>query len=181
MNEEELISIIDVAKKLNMHKATLFKVINKLGISTTKQKNSDHRGQSISYIRKADLDRIINSLSTGHERKHESIGSSFAQLDHGMFYLIQLEPKLDPGRFKVGFASNMPERLRSHRCSAPLAVIVNTWPCKELWEKTAIDSVTQGCERIHTEVFRIPDISIVKQKCDQFFSVMPSLEDIKKK
>jgi len=92
--------------------------------------------------------------------------------------LIQLEPDHDPGRFKLGFASNMPERLRSHRCSAPFAKILKTWACHALWERTAIDSVTQGCEKIHTEVFRTKDISSVQEKCDLFFNLMPKLDDI---
>lgn len=47
-----------------------------------------------------------------------------------------------------------------------------------LWEHTAIDSVTQGCEKIHTEVFRTIDIESVQKKCDMFFDLMPGLDDI---
>ena len=97
-------------------------------------------------------------------------------VDRGVFYLIQLEPCHDPGRFKVGFASNLSERLRDHRCSAPLATVLAKWPCRPLWEKTAIDCVTQSCEQIHTEVFRTDDISAVQQRCEQFFSLMSDIE-----
>ena len=40
------------------------------------------------------------------------------------------------------------------------------------------DSVTQGCEKLSKEVFRTNDITKVKEKCDQFFALMPKLEDI---
>ena len=96
--------------------------------------------------------------------------------DRGVFYLIQLEQEHDPGRFKVGFASNMMERLRTHRCSAPFATVVETWPCHTLWERTAIVCVTQNCQQIHTEVFRAADIAQVKELCDRFFELMPLID-----
>jgi hypothetical protein len=92
----------------------------------------------------------------------------------GVFYLIQLEPDHDPGRFKVGFAANISERLRAHRCSAPFAIVAKKWPCKRLWESTAIDCVTADCEQLHTEVFRYNDLDSVIAKCNQFFAIMPA-------
>ena len=100
-------------------------------------------------------------------------GAVEAESTPGVFYLIQLEPEHDPGRFKIGFASNIDERLRSHRTVAPLCQIVKTWPCKPLWEKTAIDSVCAGYERLYTEVFRAPSLAEVESRCDRFFAVMP--------
>lgn len=176
MNDNQ-ISVIDAANKLGMRKQTLFKLIKRLGINTAKQRNSSHRGQAIVYITDTDFDLICNQLNTQDETS--DTGPSLSVLiDHGVFYLIQLEPDHDPGRFKVGFASNMSERLRHHRCSAPFAAVLATWPCHILWEKTAMDSVTQGCEKLHTEVFRAKDITGIKAKCDQFFSLMPALDDI---
>ena len=174
---DNLISVIEAATKLGMRKQTLFKVIKRLGINTSKQRNSSHRGQAIAYIAKADFDLILNQTIT--QDKTNDVGPTLStQIDHGVFYLIQLEPDHDPGRFKVGFASNFPERLRQHRCSAPFAVVLKTWPCYVLWEKTAIDCVTQGCEKLHTEVFRTKDITGIKSKCDQFFSLMPAFNDM---
>jgi hypothetical protein len=175
---ENTISVIDAANKLGIRKQTLFKIIKRLSISTTKRKNSAHKGQAISYISNTDFDLIVNSYGNVDEDTGSADSITSAQLDHGVFYLIQLEPDHDPGRFKLGFASNMPERLRSHRCSAPFAKILKTWPCHSLWERTAIDSVTQGCEKIHTEVFRSEDIDSVQNKCDQFFDLMPDLDDV---
>lgn len=98
-----------------------------------------------------------------------------ALYDVGVFYLLRLEPQHDPNRFKVGFASNLSERLRQHKCSAPFTEVIKTWPCRRLWEKTAIECVTANCERLHTEIFRAQSISEVEQRCDQFFALMPSL------
>ena len=38
---------------------------------------------------------------------------------------------------------------------------------------------TQNCEQLHTEVFRTKDIAQVKAMCEQFFSLMPSLDEVK--
>ncbi|NJR52122.1 MAG: hypothetical protein HC780_23645 [Leptolyngbyaceae cyanobacterium CSU_1_3] len=89
--------------------------------------------------------------------------------------MIQLEPEFDPGRFKVGFAANMSERLRHLRCSAPFAVVMRTWPCRRLWEKTAIESVSDSCERLHTEVFRASSTDEIIVRCERFFAVMPPI------
>jgi hypothetical protein len=99
------------------------------------------------------------------------------QLDiGGVFYLIQLEPEHDPGRFKLGFATNIEERLRSHKTAAPFSKVLKTWPCKLLWEKTAIECASQGCARLHTEVFRTESIDEVQSRCEQFFKLMPEFK-----
>lgn len=176
--EKELISVIDAAKQLGKYKQTLFKIIKKLKITPMKQKHSQHRGQAITCISKEEFDRIAEYFLVNQNSNRETdIGHSneAALTDTGVFYLIQLEPNHDPGRFKVGFASTMNERLRQHRCAAPFARIIGTWPCRRLWEQTAIDCVTADCEKIHTEVFKTDAIENVKNKCIQFFALMPEI------
>lgn len=169
--KEEQISVINAAKKLGMRKQTLFKKLKKLKIESFKEKSENHNGQAIAFIRKSDLELIKNQEIS--PQKKQNISTVEFQITEGYFYLIQLEPKFDIGRFKVGFAKNVNERLRSHKCSAPFAKIIAKWECKSLWEKTAIDSVTQNCEKLHTEVFRTDDLNSVLKKCEQFFRLMP--------
>jgi len=90
--------------------------------------------------------------------------------------IIQLEPEHDLGRFKVGFATNIEERLRSHKTAAPFYKVLRTWPCKLLWEKTAMECASQGCVRLHTEVFRTDAIDEVQSRCEQFFGLMPEMK-----
>jgi hypothetical protein len=171
---EELISVIDLAKKLETRKQTVFKVLNRLGITTMKQRHSGHKNQEIAYITIQAAKQVADSFKDRRNSNEKAITDEITS-SNGVFYLIQLEPTHDPGRFKVGFASCMPERLRHLRCSAPLAKLVATWPCRSLWERTAIDCVSIDCERIHTEVFRTVDIDKIQEKCKQFFSLMPNL------
>jgi len=179
---EESISIIDVAKRLGKRKQTIFKIIKKLGISTKKQRHSKHRGQAIAYITNEDFNQISEYVSKNQNLENTDNDrdiNATSPIDHGNFYLIQLEPDHEPGRFKVGFSSNLGERLRDLKCSAPYVKIVSTWPCHRLWEKTAIDCVTVGCRKLHTEVFRTDNLDNVQNKCNQFFALMPKINKAK--
>jgi len=175
----ELISVIDLAKQYGKLKSSVFKVIDRLGIQPQKQRSSANAGQLISCVTIEESQRIAAELSTSsgdesNERLDDSVDPQ--SWDQGHFYLLSLEPAHDPGRFKVGFALSVQDRLRQLRCSAPFATVRRSWPCKRLWERTAIDCVTGGCEKLHTEVFRTTDIDAVISKCDSFFAMMPQLE-----
>ncbi|HEU0156700.1 MAG TPA: hypothetical protein VFQ82_11570, partial [Stellaceae bacterium] len=148
------------------------KIVKRLSIEPERRRSSAHRGQSVSYITTADGNRVLEYLRHNNKKQAMNIETQSC-----VFYLLLLEPTHDPGRFKVGIADTFHERLRQLRCSAPLITVVNTWPCRRMWEKTAIDCVTEGCERLHTEVFRTQRIEKVVEKCEQFFELMPKLSD----
>ena len=114
--DEKNISAIDLAKELGKAKQTVFKVLKRLGIESRKIRGSDNRGQRIAYITYAEAGRIKAEINTLQGISANRTESAIPEL--GVFYVVQLEPDHDPGRFKVGFASNMAERLRTHRYSA---------------------------------------------------------------
>lgn len=179
--DDKLISVRDVAQRHGKRKQTVFKVLKRLGIRTTKHRNESSRNQLIAYIDIRELDRLSNALTAIDDRS-DSSGNQASRVESGFspeigeFYVIQLEPELDAGRFKVGFAAGMAERLRQLRCSAPFARVIRTWPCRRLWERTVIDASTVGCERLHTEVFRTRSLDDVLARCENFFSAMPRVE-----
>ena len=181
---DDLIAVRDVAAEHGKRKQTVFKVLKRLGIDTTKQRASSGKNQLIAYITQDDYRRLraelllIDSGADSEEGEADE-AQGLASAEEGVFYFIQLEPDLDPGRFKVGFAASLPERLRHLRCSAPFAVVLKTWPCRRLWEKTAIDCVSAGSERLHTEVFRTASLDEVMGRCDRFFAIMPSVQEAK--
>lgn len=175
-----LISVKDLAEKNGLLKQTVFKVIKRLGIEPEKSRGGSHnRGQTISYITEREAKMVLDALapimSAGVAANGPTSVPEAGLYDIGVFYLLRLEPDHDPTRFKVGFASNLNERLRQHRCSAPFAELVKTWPCRRLWEKTAIECVTDGCQQVHTEVFRGRSLEAVEAKCNQFFQLLPKL------
>ena len=174
---DDLISVIDLAAHHGFFKQTVFKVLKRLGIEPTKRPGANSRGQVIAYITQEEARLVVEefrarSSSSSQDQDSSSIPEAVLQ-ERGVFYLLSLEPQSDPGRFKVGFAASLPERLRQLRCSAPFAEVVATWPCKRLWERTAIDCVAEGSERIHTEVFRAASVASVREKCERFFALMP--------
>jgi len=173
---ENLISVIDLASQHGIRKQTIFKILKRLGIETKKRAGDTktNRGQAIAYITNEDAQSLAGEIHSKRTSKDST--SDFVLAEQGVFYLLLLEPDHDPGRFKVGFATSLPERLRSLRCSAPLAKVIGTWPCKNLWEKTAIDCATEDCQRLHTEVFRTQSIDAVRAKCQRFFELMPKLQ-----
>ena len=181
MPDDDLISVIDLATHEGLHKQTIFKVLKRHGIEPTKRRSANNRGQVIAYITQEEAQIVVKDLRSGRSAPVPNEDTSSvpeAVLDEsGVFYLLALEPERDPGRFKVGFASSFPERLRQLRCSAPYTVVIETWPCKRVWEKTAIDCVAEGCEKIHTEVFRAASLDSVRKKCEKFFSLMPKLTE----
>lgn len=175
---DKQISVKDLSDRHGLKRQTVFKVIKRLGIEPEKTRGgSESRGQIISYITENEANKILKTIAAGKNTNDqgEKNVTEAALYDNGVFYLIQLEPEHDPNRFKVGFASNFNERLRQHRCSAPFAELLETWPCRRLWEKTAIECVTEGCEQLHTEVFRAESIKKVQIKCEEFFGLMPKL------
>ncbi len=168
---DRLISVIDAARELGVNKQHLFKVIRRIGVEKVFSKSSESHGQKIAYISRDDLKQLKEAFVRPQARQATPKDSAQS---HGYFYLIELEPEHDPGRFKVGFASSVEERMRSHRTAAPLCRLVGSWPCKPLWEKTAIDAVTIDCERLYTEVFRTESMESVENRCQSFFALMPN-------
>ena len=137
LSQDELISVIDIARQHNIYKSTVFRVLKRLGITTVKQRNSLNRNQIVSYITHEDF-KLVNDellLNVAKNEFDDSDGDATDSNEQGVFYLVQLETTHDPGRFKVGFAINMAERLRHLKCSAPFATIIKTWPCRRLWGK----------------------------------------------
>lgn len=154
-----------------------------MGISIEKKRDLESKNQFVGYISLSDYETVKEYFASRTKRsvstKLNSENANYDYNEMGTFYLIQLEPEHDPKRYKVGFASNIQERLRFFKCSAPFSKVIKLWPCKRLWEKTAIDCVTINSERLYTEVFRANDLDEIVKMVDKFFQIMPNLNDRK--
>jgi hypothetical protein len=181
LSPDDGIAVVELADELQIRKQTIFKVMRRLGIQAVKRRESDRRGQLISVIRRDEADVIRNELRRITSAINDGTsGVSYARYfseDSGVFYVVQLEPVHDPGRLKVGFTTDIDGRLRHHRCSAPFAQCIGTWPCRRTWERAAIDCATIGAEQIHTEVFRVDSVQIVIDRANKFFSMMPAVPE----
>jgi hypothetical protein len=174
--EVGLIAVAELADELDTYRATIFKIVKRLGIQPVKQRDSERGGQQIALVTPSQASAIREAFAAGRRSgADESVGGEALAADDGKFYLIQLEPEHDPGRFKVGFTTDLGGRLRHHRCSAPFAQYRKHWPCRRTWERAAIDCMTAGLEQLHTEVFRGSSLDEVLARGDRFFGVMPAV------
>ena len=94
---QELISVIDAARQIGKAKQGVFKILKRLGIETQKLRGSDAHGQLISYITQEEFQILLSAISISSDTISD--GSESPEVDSGVFYLIQLEPEHDPGRF----------------------------------------------------------------------------------
>lgn len=168
--ESDLISVAEAAKILGRDRRSLFKVLKRLNIEKRLIKSEEARGQAAAYISIEEFETLQNHLeeavpTLGNQGDDSKAG--------GYFYIIQLEPELDPLRLKLGFATSVEDRVRKHKTAAPFSTVLGYWPCKLLWEKTVIDCLTVGSEKVHTEVFRVEDVDDTIRKAEAFFGMMP--------
>lgn len=178
---EERVVIGDLADDLGVRKQRIFKILPRLGISTSMRREVSRGNQLVATVSAQEASRIRREVET---YSSESVGDQSVNGaaiapslgdDVGYFYLIQLEPEIDQGRFKVGFTTDLDGRLQKHRCSAPFARYRQSWLCRRTWERAAIDCCTSAAEKLHTEVFRAADLAPVATRLAQFFAFMPSL------
>lgn len=174
------VAIVDLADELQVQKSWLFKILKKHRIETGRRRESERGNQMVATISAADAETIRSEVRDS-KRQLEAPREQTGDVEgdnpfDGVFYMLQLEPEHDPGRFKVGFTTDPDGRLRKHRCSAPYARVLKSWPCRPIWERTAIECATHGLEQIHTEVFRAESIDGVIERGNRFFAVMPRVE-----
>ena len=171
---EARVAIVDLARRLRVRKQRIFKLLPGLGVQTEKERSESGRGQVIATVSASDAARIEQRLQAGSSRGTAPADPFDPENEIGVFYIIALEPTHDPGRFKVGFTTDLPQRLRKHRTAAPFSTCSRSWPAKRYWERAAIDAVTQGCEQLHTEVFRAETIEGPIARGEAFFKALPT-------
>lgn len=173
------VAIVDLADELNVRKQWIFKIAKRLDIKTQLLRQEQRGNQLVATVSSTEALAIRREIDASLRRRAESSEGSDGPVDAyseaGYFYLALLEPEHDPGRLKVGFTTDMDGRLQKHRCSAPFTVFTKSWPCLRTWERAAIDCLTDGLEKLRSEVFRAASVVAVEKRGDAFFSVMPRL------
>ena len=166
---KDFVSVKDLADELNLDRSNMRKYILSKGIEPFKIRTIESGGQLTLALSATDADMIKElRYSEGFSTLNKIVKNK-----DGVFYVIRLIPELDPLRVKLGFAGNIQVRLSAHRTTSPTAVLIKTWPCKQIWEQAAIDCITRiGCEGISNEVFRCDDVARLIKLADSFFSLM---------
>ena len=173
---EDRVAIVDLADDLGEHKAWLFKIAKSLKINKIMRRDLDRSGQSVATVSLADAEAIRRVVQEKRQDARPGKGDEDDRdMALGHFYVIRLEPELDPGRIKLGFTTELEGRIRKHRTVAPFAIYEKSWPCRRSWERTAMDGATFDLEKLHVEVFRAESLDAVIARIDKFFDSMPVL------
>jgi len=152
---EEFVSIKTLAERLGMDRSHARRYVLKLGFHPKKRRMPDSANQLTLTLTAAEADAVVKRRKEeGFLDTERAVGNQ-----HGVFYVVQLVPDLDPRRLKLGFAVDVNERISQHRTAAPTAACLRTWPCRRSWESTAIDCITRaGCRLIVNEVYEADDL-----------------------
>lgn len=103
---QERVAIVDLADDLQVRKQRIFKVLKRLAIQPTQRREPSRNNQMVATVTPEEAVSIRTEILRPQEAGPGDRTGSTAALstdDIGFFYLIQLEPDHDPGRFKVGF------------------------------------------------------------------------------
>lgn len=167
---EKYVSLKHLAKEMGMDRSHARRYVLRLGIKPHKRRTPDSQNQLTLAVDQNEADLIRQK-----RREEGFIGDSKpVAKDVGEFYIIRLVPELDDRRVKMGFADDLGSRLAQHRTAAPTAQVVASWPCKRLWENTAMDCLSgSNCRLILNEVFECDDVDGLVALANQLFEVLP--------
>ena len=155
---DEFINLRQIAKDLGITYQTVKSRTDQLDMEVMQIQNEKNLYQSC--IRTSDLARLKDSLAN---KSHS---------ENGFFYMIALIPEYNRGRIKVGFATNVEERLCNHRTAAPTAELVRAWPCKRAFEKTIIAALSSLGKQVRNEVYDFDNVELIISKAETLFSLL---------
>jgi len=166
---KDLITIREMAELLGRDRSSTHKAIKKRGVRTFEVRSADTGGQLAKAVERSVFEELKDEMGVDKRPVEESTGP-------GYFYAITIAPDLAGHRLKFGFARDVDRRLQEHRCAAPTAEVLRTWPCRKTWECAALDvvSAVSTCVTNSPEVFDVYDIAGVFERLDQFFGLLPN-------
>jgi len=169
MNDTNYVSVDELAQEFGLDKSNTRKYILGLGFTFSKMRSPIHR-QLMNVVTMEDAEEIREARRNQGFVKCQQVVTT----QDGYFYIIRLYPDLSTKRIKVGFATSLQNRLAAHRTAAPTAELLASWPCKNYWEKTAIDSIARvDCILVANEVYDCEDVQGLIGRGNQFFALMP--------
>ncbi len=166
----DYITLEEVAREMGLDKSNARKYILRKGFTFLQIRTREARGQMVNALTPEDAEAVKEFRRT----EGFTYDTAVSENGKGHFYVIQLVPELSATRIKVGFATDIQQRLMAHRTASPTAQLIKHWPCKSTWERAAIDSITRiQSNLIANEVYDCTDIMALVGRGDQFFSNMP--------
>ena len=170
---EQLVYVTHLADELGYTKAALHRVVRRAAIEPQHVHSEFSRGQRTLAITAEEADRV-RALVRG--RDASVLESQTTHPDNGVFYAVVVDP-IRPGRVKLGFTSDLEQRLSSYRTSSPELQVLFTIPCRRGWEATTMAALTnvEGCSQVRQEVFDYLDSDVLAERARSWFTMLPSV------
>lgn len=170
---ERLVYVTHLADELGYTKAALHRVVYRAGIEPQRVASDFSRGQRTLAITAEEADRVRAST---RERDTSVPAPETTHPDEGVFYAVVVDP-IRPGRVKLGFTSDLEQRLSSYRTSSPEVQVLFAIPCRRGWEATSMAALTnvEGCSRVGREVFDYSDSDALSERAGNWFAMLPSI------
>lgn len=172
---QDYISLRELSKTFNLDKSNVRKYVLNQGFSFIKIRTPEAKGQLTLALTLEDAENVVEMrklqgfLTSNGDKIPVNNG-------YGFFYIVQLIPELAENRIKLGFATNVENRLKAHKTTAPTAILVKSWPSDKEWERSAIVSVTRlDCKHIGGEVFECENLDELIERANIFFGIMPKI------
>lgn len=150
---EEIVPISDIQQQYHISWRTINNWIKGSGCKTYKVKTPTNKyTNGLLAIDAANCRDFIEKLRTGY------------------FYFVQLIPRHNPNRVKLGFATMVEARMKSYKTICPEAKVLATWTCKREDEKIAIKAITsKNCIQVAEEVFDFKDFQVALDTANRYF------------
>lgn len=162
---DDLYSFSELAIIFNMNKGNLIKLIQKMGLKTFEYRSPEHKNQIVKAINKEGFD-LLNKYRLGPDRIESDI-----LVKKEEFYLIQICPDISLKRIKIGYTTDIEQRIGNYKTICPTCKLIKTWPCKRIWEKAIIDmAIVKDFVKLGDEVFDC-DIEKLIERLDLIFKM----------
>ncbi len=187
-NRSDVMNVYELAELLNVSRPNASRLARrhegKLGIQRVEARAASTQ-RIVAYMR-SDGERLVEHIKAkissriarrkakAHRKlEREAIPQPPAPSSRNeLFYLIDLYPG-HTDIYKIGWTSDIEQRLRTYRTTSPNLHRVKSWPCKREQdaEATRYAMTFQGLQKLGPETFRTQDIESVVNYLDQFFNM----------
>ena len=167
MNTEP-ITLKELATELDMDRSNLRKYTLKLGITPYSIRTPESRNQATLAVGGEDADTIRQARAdAGFLADPVELLKPFVAGD-GLFYIVHPDPEMRPERVKLGYTTNLKDRMATYKTSNPDMAIAGTAFCKQHWEAAWIALLTGAseCTHIAGEVFDCANIDALVRRLD---------------
>jgi hypothetical protein len=166
MTEHPLILIRDLASEIGQHRVNLLKDLKRRGYTLVDVRNPTTGNQKAKAISRSDANAYPS------ERQRNGFGKSAKKdsCDEGFIYAIAPDPELRASHVKVGWTTNLNQRLDNYRTIAPELRVLRVWPAKtQAIETVALLVAKRFATQVGAELFDVPSINSFLEGLDGLF------------